>query len=294
MLLGLLSRAYQPKNNTRRGGMNYIGSHGYLAYGEEELDAVFVGCSEFYASVSPLYLWEHWGITSYNASSGAQRIYQSDDYVHSILKAHRPRLILLDGYAVVREGYCDDALFGMAAQYWPVFHYHNNWKQFSWKMMTAPLRYTNRVEGKGYRPEDKVVPVDMDGYMEARDGTERFPLLNRLYLRHIRNVCRAHGVTLAVVVIPSPANWNGWYSDALKQETDRLGIPLVDLNDHLEELGLDPATDFRDEGDHLNVSGAEKVSGFLGALLRETYHLPDHRGDPAFDTWDRELEKHQS
>ena len=41
----------------------------------------------------------------------------------------------------------------------------------------------------------------------------------------------------------------------------------------------------RDKGDHLNASGAERVSIYLAAYLKENYDLPDHRGEEAYASY---------
>jgi hypothetical protein len=38
--------------------------------------------------------------------------------------------------------------------------------------------------------------------------------------------------------------------------------------------------------DHVNALGAEKYTTFLEQYLSENYDLPDHRGEPDFETWD--------
>jgi hypothetical protein len=56
-----------------------------------------------------------------------------------------------------------------------------------------------------------------------------------------------------------------------------------------DELDFDPQTDYRDDGDHLNPEGANKVSAYLAHFLAEEYGLEDHRDDTAYDCWDEDL-----
>ena len=66
----------------------------------------------------------------------------------------------------------------------------------------------------------------------------------------------------------------------------KYGIPYLDFNQKLKELGIDWKSDTLDKGDHLNLSGAHKVTDYMTAYLQEHYMLPDHRGDEKFTSWD--------
>ena len=59
----------------------------------------------------------------------------------------------------------------------------------------------------------------------------------------------------------------------------KYGIPYLDFNQKLKELGIDWKSDTLDKGDHLNLSGAHKVTDYMTMYLQEHYMLPDHRGD---------------
>ena len=64
-----------------------------------------------------------------------------------------------------------------------------------------------------------------------------------------------------------------------------LGLDYIDLNVGEGRVGVDWAKDSYDAGDHLNASGARKVSTAVGALLAERYGAPDHRGDDSYSSW---------
>ena len=62
-------------------------------------------------------------------------------------------------------------------------------------------------------------------------------------------------------------------------------IPMLDYNQLRDEIGLDYAVDFRDS-DHVNNSGAAKVTDHLARFLTANYELTDHRGDSKYKDWD--------
>ena len=82
--------------------------------------------------------------------------------------------------------------------------------------------------------------------------------------------------------------WTTEKSNGVSRLAEKQGLPFVDLN-LAEDLGIDWEQDTSDGGDHLNHSGTSKVSTYLGRLLRDEYGLADHRGDPAYASWDEAL-----
>ena len=91
---------------------------------------------------------------------------------------------------------------------------------------------------------------------------------------------------MLILSCPSPKNWNYAKHEAMQAYADSAGVSFLDLNLALTEIGLDGQTDFRDEkGDHLNHYGAVKTSAYLAPILAQSYDLPDHREDPAYESW---------
>ena len=85
--------------------------------------------------------------------------------------------------------------------------------------------------------------------------------------------------------------------NGVERVASELGVDYVDLNlgDAATSIGIDWSTDSLDGGDHLNYSGAEKVSTYLGAYLKETYGLTDHRDDTSYSTvWNASLTQYES
>ena len=71
-------------------------------------------------------------------------------------------------------------------------------------------------------------------------------------------------------------------------------LTYIDMNLMLDELGIDWSLDSLDKGDHLNLSGAYKVSDYIGKYLRDNYNISDHRTDEAYKKWEKTSEKYES
>ena len=56
------------------------------------------------------------------------------------------------------------------------------------------------------------------------------------------------------------------------------------------EIGIDYSLDTYDAGLHMNVTGAEKCSSYLGKILVEKYGLKNHHDDPDMSDYWAEVE----
>ena len=73
---------------------------------------------------------------------------------------------------------------------------------------------------------------------------------------------------------------------------DSLGITYLDLNLMPEEVPIDWETDTKDKGDHMNITGARKVSDFMGQWLAETGLFEDKRSWEAYSQWNVFLQEY--
>ena len=131
--------------------------------------------------------------------------------------------------------------------------------------------------------------------MQPDSGQEELHSENVRVLGRIASICRKNGIDLLLLSTPSVRNWNmkrhntmaGLAAD-LNEKARKEGttVEYVDMNLMTDEIPIDWDQDTRDEGDHLNNSGVEKVCAWLGPWLKEHYSLTDHRDDPACQkTW---------
>ena len=119
------------------------------------------------------------------------------------------------------------------------------------------------------------------------------PALSMAYLRDIARICAERDARLVLVSTPSTKNWDMAKHNRVRLVAEELGVDYVDLNMGDERVDIDWSTDTRDAGDHLNLSGARKVTARMGELLSGRYGLEGHRGDPAFDSWDEAYTRYE-
>lgn len=107
-------------------------------------------------------------------------------------------------------------------------------------------------------------------------------------------MCREKGISVILYSAPSPNNYNYAKHNTLTDYAEQNGAEYLDFNLMTEELGIDWEKDSLDNGDHLNVLGAEKLSRYFGSYLEEHYDLEDHRKDPEYSSWNEDVQKYQN
>lgn len=123
--------------------------------------------------------------------------------------------------------------------------------------------------------DDTNVPVIDDPKEGQPFGS--YPLA---YLDKIRTLCEETGIQLILIKAPSLAPQ--WYPSDNEQVTAYAAehnLPYLNFYELLKETGIDYETDTYDGGLHMNLSGANKLSAYLGQVLAGQYGIPDHRND---------------
>jgi len=261
---------------------------------KNSLDALFVGDSLVYTSVSPLQLYHEYGFTSYNCGTQGQRMCDSYALIKNAFDNQNYKVVVLDVTSITRLGgiYEDnDSSLTLLNNIFPVFHYH-----LVYKLLKSPgqivsgeddLKNTYGYKYKGYSAKRGVKPYrGRKDYMSNRTENDNPTSTAINYLKKISDLCKEHNVPLLLVNLPSPKNWNGACHEHMQKIADENGYNYIDFNEYSDEIGLDWNKDTFDKGDHLNFEGSVKVSNYLGKYLKEHYDLADHRQDQNYSEWD--------
>lgn len=297
--------------------LNYVLSPAQAAFYKEEpqtVDAVFLGTSLTYCSVVPALLWQEYGITSYNLSYPMQSIASSYYFLEEFLKTQTPRVVVLepeaytfpDEYGRSPENVAEmrfganmlravqaDVKADAAGYLVPFMRYHTGYDGLNEGAFRKAGPDTNRrVEERGY----VMLTPEGGGAADAEVSFAPGPVRGgdmpnpktRGYMDAILALCREKGIQLYLYKAP----WLGYPTDCMaviQDWADGAGVPFRDYNLLAGDLALE-SRDMLDDGCHMSVWGAHKLTRDLGAVLQAEYDLPDHRTDTgtAFDkeSWD--------
>lgn len=281
---------------------------------EKDFDAVFIGDCEVYNNFSPPVLWEEYGINSYIRGSADQYIWQSYYLLEDTLRFETPDVVIFNVLSLQydesqREAYNRMTLDGMEWSsakvrsilasmreeerfldyVFPILRYHSRWSELT----PADVKYlftTRPVTHNGYAMRVDVRPAENvpkgKPLADYRFGDNAWK-----YLDMMRSLCEEKGIRL--ILIKAPSLYPYWYPQWEEQVEDyaaAYGLTYINFLELADEIGIDYSTDTYDMGLHMNLSGAEKLSAYLGRFLSEEVGLPDRRDDPRLSAlWEEKL-----
>jgi len=272
-------------------------------------DVLIIGDCEVYENISPVTLWEEFGIPSFIRGNAQQLIWHAWAMLEDALRCETPKVVLLSVLAMMygepqKETYNRMALDGMrwsrtkleairasmmedeslASYALPLLRFHGRWSeldQTDWQYY-----FTKRQVGiAGFAMRSDVLPVDwipdpklLPDYAFGEKAWE--------YLDKMTELCKEKNIQLVLFKAPSLMPY--WYDEWDAQIADYAqehDLAYLNALDIIDEIGLDYALDTYDAGLHLNRQGAEKMARYLGRYLME--HCPaleDRRGEEALDS----------
>ncbi len=292
MLLLLVSRIMRPKSEV----FNVYGVETKLNELSEEpiesIDVVFFGDSEAYASFNPLQMYMEKGISSYVCGTSLQKLCDTYVLMEKAYDMQTPDVVIIEANCFFRQAdiYADDQgkLMNAAAKLIPVIRYHNIWKSY------IPMEKIYKSDDRslrGFRYRPNVKPYKGGEWMNEDDPVEEVSETERRYIRKIYDFLSKRGVSLVLVSAPSPENWSYGKHLGVTAVAEELGVPYIDINLMCDELVIDWNVDTKDEGNHLNYSGAKKVTSYIGKYLWDNFELIDHRGEELYERWKEDWDK---
>lgn len=299
-VLWLLQQLFVPKYMGQVVEGNLIPEY-YQETGSHQL--IILGDCEVYENISPIVLWEEFGITSYIRGSAQQLIPQSYYLLEDTLRREHPDVVLLS-IAAMQEGEQTNEAYNrmtMEGMEWsrykleaiqatkmeeenlveylfPLLRYHSRWKELG----EDDIRYfwnRGKVSHNGYYMRADVRPLT-DFPTPRRRGDYRFPEKSTEYLDRIRALCEKEDIRLVLMKAPSlyPVWYDQW-EEQVKDYADQHQLLYINCIPAIPEIGLDFNQDTYDGGLHMNVYGAEKLTRYLGEILKKECGLKDLRGD---------------
>ena len=258
---------------------------------ERNHELIIIGDCEVYENISPITLWEDYGITSYIRGSPQQLIWQSYYLLADTFRHEKPKAVIYSVLAMKygspqSEAYNRLTLDGMRlsaskiaavnasmtegesliSYLFPLFRYHDRWKELS----ADDLRYMFKKRGVSYNGFLMRCDVQPMRTLPTPPKLGNYALSESCwkYLDKMTELCKENGVEL--ILLKAPVLYPHWYPEWDAQVVDYADahdLLYINALDELEAIGIDFAADTYDGGLHLNLAGAEKLSAYLGNIL---------------------------
>lgn len=287
----------------------------YSFYREKApIDVMVFGSSHAACTVNNAILFDEAGIASYTLSAGSQPIPLTYYYMKEAFSVQKPKVAMVETLSLDSEepdpesgkySFPEGAVYRsvLSMRWSPAYlsmildldaHYsipEETKNAYLWKWQIIHTGYKDlsydqvhhvRSYIRGYKGDSST------GSGERPQVTEECGKVSGLvmeYLEKIIDLCEEENVQLIFFTAPYPCTEEDTAREnSVEKLAKEKGIPFINFNKGYDQYQLDFSTDLRSDNNHLNNTGAAKVTRALLAILKD-YNLPDRRGDSRYEAW---------
>ena len=147
---------------------------------------------------------------------------------------------------------------------------------------------------KGFIPSTVISSVTYKPDYMGKKNAKPLPIPegNMKYIHAFLNICKEKSIPVILLELPSPNSWSYGKHNFVKRIAEKENVPFIDLNTDESGYNVNFSRDFRDNGNHLNIYGAENTTTWIGKYVSETYGelISDKRNDSAYKSWRKVVE----
>lgn len=299
-------------------------------YSEEKdsLDGIYLGSSAVYRFFIPTRAYEKEGMCIFSLTTSAQPIVLNKYLIEEALKTQsKSKIIIIEIRNMVKEAGFQEADIRRATDtmkfsktrtaaieaslkyykslgvemdmeeshyLYPFLKYHNRWQS---DIELEDLKGTDiNTKYKGYINTGSIFSGIDQSAPEEITYSEKVPKEQMDAFKDLVQYCKT--LDQDVLFVSSPFKTSDQRYAKLNTVCDYIedqGFTVLNFNRGplRYELNLDYSADFF-QFNHTNIYGARKYTDYLTNYIAENYDLPDHRGDPKYESWDKaaaDLEK---
>ena len=276
---------------------------GYVC--ENDIDIIFIGTSKPWAALSPMYIWDKYGIVSYNRSSEGQSYKVSYFLMKDAVENHNTKVIVFDISFLLQKAnrsiyFVSDvpvmlpikerfnaykSVYGNGFSYDKMNiadKFHTRWKELSYKDFTYErylkgfFPYTSffRYQGPFNFKNEKVKLYD-----ETID-----------YAKRMQEYADSKGVKLIFISIPDVRAHRG-YTEAFEELATQNGWTYFNYYSLSNNIGFNYKTDLLDAY-HTNYYGGKKIIDHLIPYIIKNFNIPNKKDDPQYISWNQDYLKY--
>lgn len=284
---------------------------GFYDLNKNSLDVLFIGSSSIYKSISPMEIWDEYGVSSYDYTIPSTRIYMEYYFLKDALRSQKPKVVFLDintafykkketeparrksfdymNFSPVKVEMLNDDIFDYTFEdkvsiLFPLLRYHDRFTRPNVYYYFEDYHSITKgfVLDKDYNPINKKF-----SYMHKEISESVIPDDISKYLLKIVDLCKKNDIDLVLTALPDARSWNNNHSNTFKNFASENGVKFLELN--VEDYDLDWDKDTGDQGIHTNVKGALKTSKYVGKYINDNYNFESHKNDKNYQSWNDDM-----
>lgn len=295
---------------------------------DENFDVLFLGTSHVMDAVFPMELYKDYGIISYNFGNPSSMMGTSYWTMINALDYTKPKVVVIDCYTLsnntktsdmfsfvhysmdpfeispnkvravndllddknkekaVKEGRArksdeKDSKIGLL---WNYSVYHSRWSE-----LTKEDFQPEYSPEKGAIAKIKVTPNEL--IKIGKNEKLEKDTLGVEYLDKMIEECKYRDIDVILTYLPFAAKESKQReANRVYEIAEKYGVNYVNFFD-LDLVNY--TTDCYDKASHLNVSGAKKITRYIGQYIKDNYGVDDRRHDKSYSFWNEDLNKYE-
>lgn len=297
---------------------NYQMIRGFYEEPENSLDAVYVGSSNCFTFYNPLLGWKEWGIAVYDYACDAFP-FEATSHIITEVRRTQPNALIIVNLNTLHDSNINMAMthylvdnipmspnrisltqhlaeaagwsFSDTLEFhFPILRFHSRWSELEMSdFVFSPGKLKGAFTGGIYLGTSQ----DISGSYRTSPETAVPNDWMLGCVDQLLGYCDENSVNILFVTVPRAESGTEVVSQLNYLEdyiTDR-GYPVLNLIDQTDAMGLDLTRDYYNNG-HANIHGSLKYTRFLSRYLIENYGFTDKRGQEAYESWDKAVEKY--
>ncbi len=289
------------------------------------IDILFIGTSKVHYTLSPMEIWNKYGVTSYNRGTASQYYKLTYFLLDEAFRYSKPKLVVVDIYGLLdlqnfnpvnRTNIVVNNLDNKINTY-KAFHevseinsikeildnmniyglFHQRWKDLNMYDWISEDFWFGRFAGSylEYPTWRKLHNIQKININDNQHINEIIPLANDTinYIAKIKTLAQSNNAKVLFINMPfgqyNKKLYNLTYS--LKDYAKKNNIDIIDYNDLAHLINIDYDNDFMDVW-HLNLYGSRKVMDHLMPYIIEHYNIPNYKNDPKYSLWNEDYKKY--
>lgn len=257
----------------------------------DSVDVVVVGASSAYCSISPIRLYEKYGLSAQIFGSSNQSMLANYAWLKEAYSRQKYKVAALEvGSFVVSKGAVKRDIAAVAGMHYskhyyevakehgikgismlvPFVMYHDAWKYIrDYDYVENPNGEMNML--RGFNPIFSEWGTETN-YALYDDNNRNFEF-DTTYLDKIVAFCKENNIHLVLYksVMCENGGWPYTWHKAISEYAEANDIALIDYNmDYYKSFaGIDISVDVAADGYHMNVEGAHKLTDSMGEYICE-------------------------